>query len=165
VIAVIGIDPGDTAGFLLAGWEREVKKAVFARAFQCDGDSAVATLKMILYLTRLEGFTVTAAQVEAFDDRPGRRGLRGTSRSRIQGQVDALAVILGEHGIPVYARQVSDVKSWATDERLKGAGIWDVVSPAAMVHARDAAKHALFCAVHDCGVIDPLSRQMRKQEA
>jgi hypothetical protein len=48
------------------------------------------------------------------------------------------------------------VKPWATDERLEAAGLLDLTK--GMRHARDAARHALFTAVKDGGVPDPLSK-------
>jgi hypothetical protein len=47
------------------------------------------------------------------------------------------------------------VKPWAVDKRLHAAGLLDMT--AGMRHARDAARHALFCAVKDYGLPDPLS--------
>jgi hypothetical protein len=51
------------------------------------------------------------------------------------------------------------VKPWATDERLAAAGLLDPTK--GMRHARDAARHALFCAVRDFGLPDPLSAKAR----
>jgi hypothetical protein len=56
-----------------------------------------------------------------------------------------------------YARSAADVKPWATDTRLQAAGLLDLTK--GMRHARDAARHALFCAVCDFGLTDPLSRK------
>lgn len=157
VVAVLGIDPGDTAGFLLAGWEPGQWKPAWARAYQCDGASAQGLLIMILQLNRAP--LIGAVQIEAFDSRPGVRKLHGTSPTQIQHQIAAMKQLLDDAGIPVVVRQVSDVKTWAqAGDRIGKSGFWDLVSPAAMIHARSAGWHCLFCAVMDCGVIDPLSR-------
>jgi len=157
VITVLGIDPGDTAGFLLAGWVPGGRRAAFARAFQCDGASAPGLCEMILAAGPRPG----AVQIEAFDDRPGVRKLAGTRPSVIRAQVTALGCLAGANGIPVFVTRVSEVKPWidAGDTRLARAGLADVTAPAAMRHARSAAWHALFCAVRHCGVPDPASRK------
>ena len=53
-------------------------------------------------------------------------------------------------------RSASDVKPWARG-RLARAGLLDMTVKS--VDARDAAMHALFSAVHDAGLPDPLSRK------
>jgi hypothetical protein len=158
VITVLGIDPGDTAGFLLAGWRPGERKAAFARAFQCDEASAAGLLTMIIGRAREAGAVITAAQAEAFDDRP-RGGLRGTSPAAIRAQTGDLEQACRRHGIPARFRPAADVKRWATDERLRRAGLLEVTAgmPA---HARDAGRHCLYRAVHDSGVPDPLSRKV-----
>jgi hypothetical protein len=162
VITVIGIDPGHTAGLVLAGWERSAKKVSHVHAYQCDGGSLLGLARMIVSDFPVR---ITAAAIEAFDDRPGRRKLANANPRQIRAQVTALTLLLQEHGIPAYVRQVSDVKSWIEVEkdngeaRLAAAGIWDLVSPAAMIHARSASWHAVFCAVKQCGIPDPLSRK------
>jgi hypothetical protein len=162
MIVTLGGDPGGTAGFLLAGWNQGERKAVFARAFQCDGGSTDALLEWILRDNlRAPGQRnrITAAQFEAFDSRPRPGGLHGASPTAIQVQIDDLRSACEQAGVPVIVRPVADVKRWAGDERLKRAGLLDIVSPAAMRHAKSAAWHALYCAVHDCGLPDPLSRR------
>jgi len=157
MIVTLGIDTGDTAGMLLAGWEPGHREAAFARAFQCDGDSAPGLLSMILAWAA----EITAAQIEAFDDRPGVRKLYGTRPSVIRAQVTALGCLAEANGIPVFVTRVAEVKPWidAGDTRLARAGLADNTAPAAMRHARSAAWHALFCAVRHCGVPDPASRK------
>ncbi len=54
-------------------------------------------------------------------------------------------------------RSAADVKVWATDTRLDRVGLLDLTK--GMRHARDAGRHALFCACRDFGVRDPLSRR------
>jgi hypothetical protein len=162
MIVTLGGDPGGTAGFLLAGWRPGERRAAFARAFQCDGDSAAMLLAWICGAeTEVTGGGITAAGIEAFIPRPAAPGLRGTSPAAIQAQISDLEALLAARGIPLRTRRAADVKTWATDERLKRAGLLDTVSPAAMRHAKSAAWHCLYCAVHDCGLPDPLSRKAR----
>jgi len=157
VITVLGIDPGDTAGFLLAGWVPGGRRAAFGRAFQCDGASAPGLCEMILAAGPRPG----AVQIEAFDDRPGVTALHGTRPPAIRAQIDAMAGILREAGVPVFTRRAADVLPWinAGDERLARAGLLDAVSPATMRHAKSAAWHCLYCAVRNCGIPDPASRK------
>ncbi|HEU4567679.1 MAG TPA: hypothetical protein VFR99_06550, partial [Marmoricola sp.] len=64
-----------------------------------------------------------------------------------------------------FERSAANVKPWATDQRLQacvlpgGTSLW--LQTAGMRHARDAARHALFAAVHDGGLPDPLSSKAR----
>jgi hypothetical protein len=68
--------------------------------------------------------------------------------------IGQLSIMQGLSSIEVFLRSASEVKPWATDKRLTAAGIEGLT---AMRHAADAARHALFAAVKDCGVRDPLS--------
>jgi hypothetical protein len=68
------------------------------------------------------------------------------------GELTALGTQLG---VRVVQRSASEVMPWATDARLDRAGLLAVTK--GMQHARAAARHALFCAVRDCGASDPLS--------
>jgi hypothetical protein len=165
MITVLGGDPGNTAGFLLAGWRPGERKAAFARAFQCDGDSAALLLAWICDSEAALTPGITAVQIEAWDSRPLPGGLHGASPSAIQAQISDLEAVLAGRGVPCVIRPVADVKTWAGDERLKRAGLLDTVSPAPMRHAKSAAWHCLYCAVHDCGLPDPLSRRAGVQEA
>jgi hypothetical protein len=53
------------------------------------------------------------------------------------------------------------VKPWATDKRLTAAGL--LAMTAKMADARDACRHALYTAVHDAGIPDPLSAAGRRR--
>ncbi len=59
----------------------------------------------------------------------------------------------------VYTRSAAEVKPWATDARLAAAGLLEPTI--GMRHARDAARHALFCAVKAYSLPDPLSTRAR----
>jgi hypothetical protein len=168
VIITLGIDTGDTAGFGLGGWTGGERKAATARAWQCDGDSAALLLRWILRSHRDSALTaegIAAVQVEAFDDRPRNHGLRGTHPAGIRAQVTELQAVCAEFSVPCYVRTASVMKNWSLAAgRLERAGLSPVTEAAAMKHARDAMGHALFCAVHDCGLPDPLSRASRTRE-
>jgi hypothetical protein len=62
------------------------------------------------------------------------------------------------HGYPVKIRSAAEVKPWASDKRLERAGI----TGNSAVHGKardsyDAARHALYCAVWDGKMRDPLA--------
>lgn len=164
MIVTLGIDTGDTTGFGLACWASGERKAALARAWQCNRASAALLLCWILREHAPGEDTswaprVSAVQIEAFDDRPRAHGLRGTSPATIRAQVTSLQGACAEAGVPCYVRSASVMKTWSLAAgRLERAGLAGVTAAAAMKHARDAMGHALFCAVHDCGLPDPLSR-------
>lgn len=64
-----------------------------------------------------------------------------------------------ELGAVVVQRTAKVVKDWATDERLARAGL---EVPSGMRHAKDAARHALYAAVHAEHLPDPLSSRYKK---
>jgi hypothetical protein len=66
----------------------------------------------------------------------------------------------GRLGGRFFQRNASQVKAWATDARLDAAGL--LAATKGMTHARDAARHALFAAVHDGGIPDPLSQRAQR---
>jgi hypothetical protein len=164
-IIVLGIDTGDVAaGLLLAGWLPGARRCSFARAWQCDGDSTLLTLGMIVAAGKWE---LNAVEIEAFDNRPKAHGLHGTNPGRTAAQVTELEGFCRVNGIPVFVRRASEVKPWvdAGDARLAASGLLDVCSAAPMRHARSAAWHCLYCAVRNCGLPDPLTRSRAVRDA
>jgi hypothetical protein len=101
---------------------------------------------------------LSAAGIEPFDDRPRSRGLKGANAAAIRAQVDELSGKLEQAGVPCVRQTASAVKTWAGDARLQAAGLLDVTAGMPR-HARDGGRHALYCAVHHCGLPDPLSRR------
>jgi hypothetical protein len=89
----------------------------------------------------------------------GMRHARDAGRHALYCAVKDWADSLVE--VTYHARSASTVKPWATDARLERAGLLDLT--AGMRHARDAARHALFCAVKNCGLPDPLSAKAAPQ--
>lgn len=88
----------------------------------------------------------------------------GRSSSAGAGRItrDMVGVIerCGEElGATVVQRPAVTVKAWATDERLRAAGI---EIPKGMTHAKDAARHALYAACHAGHLPDPLSSTYKK---
>lgn len=157
-IRVIGIDPGPTPGLVRLRYLDGVLTTV--DVVQCSSN-----MLMTVALTLLPGKAVldseTYLQVERFVI--GRASMRSGSAGAItRDQVGRLLELAAGIGnvYPVQ-RPATEVKAWATDKRLSNAGL---INPTkGMTHARDAARHALFCAVADGKIKDPLSTRARHQ--
>lgn len=78
----------------------------------------------------------------------------GAQTRNMVGQIEAIAT---ELGLALRLRSMSEVKRWASDERLERAGLLALAK--GMQHARAAGRHALFAAHHDAGFPDPLARK------
>lgn len=154
---VIGIDPGPTPGVVALVYSGE--KLTDAYAAQVDHRLAAT------YLDRLiEEFPNVNIYVGMEQFVIGRRS--GRSSSAKAGQITRSLIglleaqLLDDNEVQlVKLRSASVVKTWATDQRLAKAGL--IAATVGMTHARDAARHALFTAVADAGVPDPLSRRAR----
>lgn len=144
---VIGVDPGPTPGVVAL---RVVDGAITsAEVVQCSAGALWSVLS-------------------ALD--PERRALLAVERFVVRGRANAVQSLTRDQAANLEAlyagraalRSASQVKPWATDRRLQAAVLPGDTSlfllTAGMRHARDAARQALFCAVHDAGVPDPLSK-------
>ena len=84
---------------------------------------------------------------------------RGSMRAGHDGAVTRDLIGALQQIAPLaYLRTASEVKPWASDLRMAAAGLLEPTKQ--LRHARDAARHALFAAVADCGIPDPLSRRL-----
>lgn len=146
-VVALGIDPGPSTGIALI----RLGEPAAAQVFQCN--AAAAPWLLARLLEEQKRFQVTGG-IEAFA--PGRGAGAARHGSRVSRQVEELAGICAESGVPLQARFASVVKAWATDKRLREAGLYELT--AGGTHCRDAARHALFCAVYDGGLPDPLSK-------
>lgn len=150
----LGGDPGGTLGLFLAAWGKGSRKLLMFRSWQAEEHGALELLGWVL----LEhGYLIQAAGLEGFVTGQRSIRLKGASSTAIVGQLSDMTAMIRQAGIPVTARAAADVKKWATDDRLKAAGLLDATSGMPK-HARDGARHALFCACKDLGFRDPLSR-------
>lgn len=157
---VIGVDPGPIPGVVVLGLE-DGKNLVDPSIFQCDPASALWVVTESLASTAVR-WDLKMLAIERFVVGP--RASRSASASagaltrNLIGNLQGIGVLAGAQ---VYLRSASEVKPWATDARLDAAGL--LAPTKGMPHARDGGRHALFSAVRDAGVSDPLSR--RKQGA
>lgn len=149
-LVACGADPGPSTGLAVAGWKDG--RLAFAHAAQCDAGLAPDLLHLLLarFSPRLGG-------IEAF--------VSGAHSGRREGTVTRLLVaelsrIATRDEVTLHERAAGHVKPWATDERLRAAGLL-ALTPGS-THARDACRHLLFAACHDGGLPDPLSRRARQ---
>lgn len=154
---VLGADPGETTGLArldLDGFREpkliQVTDATLVLALLDDLLGALLGAQApdeVLFA--IEQFVVGRRAGRSSTPKAGR-----TTRDLI-GAMQLWAL---ERGIRVVLRSASEVKPWATDIRLRAAGLYLRGAP----HARDAARHAIYSAVCDCGFPDPLSARARR---
>lgn len=154
---VIGIDPGPTPGIVVIdSWPNG---AQLVDVVQCSASVAGTVLVALLDTDVYDDRAIV--QIEDFV--VGRSSMRsGRAGAQTRELIGSLVQTCTELSAVAVLRTASQVKPWATDRRLQAAvmsgdtNLW--LATAGMRHARDAARHALFCAVHDAGAPDPLSR-------
>jgi hypothetical protein len=145
---VIGVDPGQTTGI-----------CVLDGAYR---DLVQTTPGLVLPIVRSVLFVApdSVLAVEKFVVGPRASRLSTPKAGQTTRELIGALVDLGNRlGVRVVQRSASDVKPWATDVRLKAAGIWTKGMP----HAHDAGRHALFVAVKECGLPDPLSSRTTRR--
>lgn len=140
---VLGVDPGVTTGvFWLAATGPPL-------AYQCNASGAYPLVAFLLEANDGPAQVILAGERFVPGRGPGARGAAATATRAVIADLDGLSD--GWHW-----RSAAQVKPWATDRRLAAAGL--AAHCHGMPHAADAARHALFAAVHDAGYPDPLSR-------
>lgn len=151
---VIGIDPGPTPGVVRLNLvtrpqrPRELVGISFAQPPAADLLDTLTAYAIGDYVTvAIERFVVGSRAARSAGANAG------TQTREMIGWVEAWADAYGHR---VVRRSASEVKPWATDARLAAVGLIDPTR--GKQHARDAARHALFCAVRNYGLPDPLSR-------
>lgn len=150
MIVAIGMDPGPTPGLVCLTYTDE-HRALNSRIVQCNSTAWDEILRF--WFEHFSALGPLYFGVEQFVI--GTKGNQGTGTKE---QVSEALAIAQNARIASYARRsASQVKAWATDERLDRAGLLEATK--GMRHARDAARHALYTACKDAGVPDPLSRR------
>lgn len=152
---IIGIDPGPTPG--LCELRFDVYGALtYAAHYQCSANAAPTLLASLI-----TGPVEVHIQIERFV--VGRRATRSTNADAgalTRDLIGQLQQVAADHPISgtLALRTAAEVKAWATVPRMSAAMLW--VPTTGMPHARDAARHALFCATRN-GAPDPLSKTWR----
>lgn len=161
IISVIALDPGPATGMCFLDYSDQFQPyALIGKTLlQVDGESAAVVLEGLLRAFYADPSVVTKrfASIEKFVTGQS-AGTRGQPAEVTRQLAMELAEVCGMFGYVMRFRSASDVKPWATDKRLKEAGIVG----ASGIHSKlrdayDAARHGLFCAVKDAGVRDPLA--------
>jgi hypothetical protein len=147
-VLIIGADPGVTTGIMGLRYPCEGHRSAWS-AIQCDHGSALVIIDA--QMGRVSADVQVFIALEGFID-----GRRSNTR---EGKITRELVMSIKDTWPAITvlRRATDVKPWATDYRLSAIGAIDKAPN--MRHARDAGRHALFCAVHDLSIPDPLSRK------
>lgn len=152
---VLGIDPGPLPGIVRLHLLTKQGKTTLISAEALQVTPGVLTDVLDGLNTQTE---IGAIALERFVVGP--RAARSSTPAAGAATRDMVGVVTGwasEHRVPLYARSAAEVKPWATDARLEAVGLLELTK--GMRHARDAGRHALFCAVKDYGLPDPLSRK------
>lgn len=148
-VFVIGVDPGRTTGIAIYD-----PAAPTWDLIQCTPD---AVLWIIEHAIDDLGARRIAVERFVVGPRAG-RSADAKAGEITRDLIGALGTFQETYGVAVFLRSASEVKPWATNKRLAAAG---VNTCSTMRHAADAARQALFAAVRDCGVVDPLSSKVR----
>jgi len=160
-VRVIGFDPGPMPGIVLLRFNSG--PFAVARVVQCDHLIAPTLFGALL---GIDVVTPTIVQGERFV--VGRKSMRGGKAGELtRDLIGAMREVFDEHdstpmgrlGCRWFLRSAAQVKPWATDERLDAVGLLKATK--GMTHARDGARHALYAAVHDGRIPDPLSKKAR----
>ena len=155
---VVGVDPGPTPGICALLYHPERALADF-RVMQINARGCMGAVQWLLNSEWGDGHRGLVA-VERFV--VGRRAVINSAHDAGQitrNLIGALFELGDSYEVEVKVRSAAEVKPWATDDRLKKAGL--LSSALGMPHARDGCRHALFCAVADLGVADPLSKKVK----
>lgn len=158
-LRVIGVDAGPVPGVMVLDYSYRIPAVAVlerAEALQC---TAGLLAELLTGLLRAEDpFRHTLVQVEAFvvGNRTHRSSTPGAGKATRE-VVEEVKALCATWETRCYERTASQVKAWATDNRLAGARLLEPTK--GLRHARDAARHALFCAVRDGGAPDPLSKR------
>lgn len=157
-VLVVGVDPGPIPGLVAIDFHRDGSPHE-VQVVQCSANAAEAVLQTLILARAPRNGPMPVVQIERFVI--GRGSMRsGAAGAETRRSVELLEIAARHSDANVCVRSASEVKPWATDERLDAAGLLEATK--GMRHARDAARHALFCAVRVAGVPDPLSRKARR---
>lgn len=150
MIVVIGVDPGATTGIALLDTTEPTNPVLI----QTSPDAVITIVNALVDRTQGQHGTVAGVAIERFVRGP-RSGKLGTPKGAAIAQdiITQLSHLVGAWGVPTYLRSAAEVKPWATDARIR-----KLTEHRGMPHALDALRHAMFCAVRDFGMPDPLSR-------
>lgn len=154
---VIGVDPGPVPGVAVIH-----PGPLRTQVFQCDAGSVLWLVRGLI--SEADGGALdTILAVEGFvvGPRASRSAAAGAGKIT-RDMIGKLAGIQAYNptNVRVVQRPATEVMPWASDARLSRLGLYAATK--GMQHARAAARHALYAAVRDGGMTDPMSREFRK---
>lgn len=147
---VIGVDPGPVTGVCWLPLEPGEQRPL---VFQCSAAGAFLLAAWLLEANDGPARVILAGERFIAGRGPGARGADATVTRQVIADLDSLSPRW-------HWRSAAEVKPWATDTRLRAAGLLQECR--GMPHAADACRHALFAAVREGGLPDPLSQAARR---
>lgn len=145
---IIGVDPGGTTG-IFGLW---LNNHTVMDTYPAQSKGVETCLRIVQSLST---FGTMWLAVESFVVGP--RAAKSASSAAGQEARDIITALKLRHrGVRIYERPAVVVKRWATNQRLEAAGLLAITT--GMPHARDASRHALYSAVREGYLPDPLSR-------
>ena len=153
---VVGVDPGQTTGlFAVELYGTGPRGDLYSEpiAAQVAGPGVLPILGALLDRCG-DARLIVAVETFVVGPRAARSSTAGAG-ALARALVAEILALARTRGADIAARPAAAVKPWATDKRLAAAGWADACK--GMGHARDAARHALFTAVHAGLLRDPLS--------
>jgi hypothetical protein len=161
IISCVGIDPGYTVGICRLLWSDAFDPPLLARRvlLAADADSAEYILHRLLDEEHDSQITQRFCGVEKWAP-----GAGGGAEAKVTRQlVMELTEVMQEMGYKVHLRTASEVKPWASDKRIKAAGVKGLSSVNGKSRdAYDGARQALYVSHWDAKLPDPL---LGKQDA
>ena len=157
MIVAIGMDPGPTPGLVKLTYA--LGQLMDVAVVQCSANTALDILHLWLSpVAKAELYFQVEKFVRGTKPGPSRTAdMVGSAVTLVQSSLSSKGAPKGS----VQVRNAATAKAWGTDKRLEQAGLADDL--VGMRHAKDAARHALYTAVHDGGIPDPLSRKARRR--
>jgi hypothetical protein len=152
---VIGVDPGPRPGIVGLRYSPAKVRSAAPIIIQCTLNIAIPLIQAVIpadvrrVVLSFEPFVIGSRSAKVSSP------AASAATSKFCGALQAMAH--GDARIIIRHHQASHVKPWGCEERLERAGLHLLVK--GMTHARDGAKQALYCATHDIGVPDPLSKR------
>jgi hypothetical protein len=155
--AVTGVDPGGTTGITTVQYTLE-RGYWIANHFGVSAlpNQAVRIVDKHMTDAFSYGADLWALAVERFV--VGRRAGRSSSAQAGALARDIIGALEAAYPGQIYRATASEAKTWASDRRLKAAGL---APTQGLPHTRDAARHALFTLHKRYGCPDPLSASYR----
>lgn len=157
MLTVIGVDPGVTTGVAVFEYGKDLGKQPRVSFYQADVIGTPWLLEQLVKEHTLNGLIRYHAVVIAVESYVAGRHGKGSEGTVTREFVALCDLLASRYNAKLVRRNAGTVKPWATDVRFPRSGLLSATE--GMRHARDAARHALFAAVHDFGVPDPLSRK------